>query len=271
MKRYKIAFLILFVQTIGLTAVSAQPKAERWAFGDGEHLEFTVSYNWGFVWIDAGMVDFKARKQIQDEGFNWYFISTGQSFRKFDWLFKVRDTFEVKTTDALVPIRFRRHTYEGGYIIYNDYEFNQKKKEVYTFTFETKKTPYHDTLRIYNNATDVLTATYITRSLHFDHYQVGNTILIPMILDDIVFELPIVYLGKEIFTTRKNERFNSLKFSVRLEEGTMFRAGEELFVWVTDDANKLPLMIEAKITVGSIKVHLNHFENIAHPLQSKLE
>lgn len=251
--------------------VVAQQNSTKIAFGNGEHLAFTVSYHWGFIWLDAGLVAFNATKTREEGSDQWKFFSTGKSFRKFDWLFKVRDTFEVKTSETLFPIHFRRHTHEGGYIIFNDYHFNQHNNEVYTYSYETKKPPTRDTLKLENGATDVLTATYITRSMDFNLMNIGDTIPIPMILDDIVFSLPIVFLGKEIYTTPDKQRFRSIKFSVRLEEGTMFRAGEELFVWVTDDDNKLPLMIEAKITVGSIKVYLSSYQNLAHPLTSLVQ
>lgn len=253
------------------TLLFAQQITHKPAFGNGEQLAFTVSYHWGFIWLDAGLVDFNATKMAGEKSEYWKFFSTGKSFRKFDWLFKVRDTFEVKTTETLFPIHFRRHTHEGGYIIFNDYHFNRENKEVYTYSYETKKPAKRDTLKLKNGATDVLTATYITRSMDFNQINIGDTIPIPMILDDIVFSLPIVFLGKEIFTTPDKQRFRSIKFSVRLEEGTMFSAGEELFVWVTDDDNKLPLMIEAKITVGSIKVYLSSYKNLAHPLTSLVQ
>ena len=41
-------------------------------------------------------------------------------------------------------------------------------------------------------------------------------------------------------------------------------------VWVSDDANHIPLRIESPITVGSVKVDMKGFQNLRHPLQSRI-
>ena len=38
-----------------------------------------------------------------------------------------------------------------------------------------------------------------------------------------------------------------------LVPGTIFESGEDMTVWVTDDLNRIPIIVEAKILIGSIK------------------
>ncbi|MDO8896940.1 MAG: DUF3108 domain-containing protein [Bacteroidales bacterium] len=267
LKLLSILFLLLFA---GISKSTAQSKIENsWAFGDKEYLEYTVSYHWGLIWIDAGKVDFKA-KAIRNKDENaWHFFSTGMSFRKFDWFFKVRDTFEVISSyKGLKPIRFKRHTHEGGYVIFNDYTFDHQNLSVTAISEETRKARSIDTISITSKTLDVLTATYFVRSIDFKNMKMNDTLGIEMILDGVVFTLPIVFHGYETYKNRDGKKYNCIKFSALLEKGTMFRAGEQLFVRVTNDKNKIPVMIEAKITVGSIKVNLSGFENLKHPLNS---
>jgi hypothetical protein len=47
-----------------------------------------------------------------------------------------------------------------------------------------------------------------------------------------------------------------------LVEGTIFKGGEDLMVWVTNDENKVPVMVEAKILIGSVKAYLTGYENL---------
>jgi len=242
------------------------------AFGDGEKLNYTVSYNWGFVWIDAGVVDFFARKSSGTTYPVWNFISTGSSLKRFDWLYKVRDTFEVQsTTDVFRPDVFKRNTTEGGHEVYNLYQFDYENKKGYLYTKETDKGIKFDTIDLKKHVTDVLTATYLTRSLQFDELQLKDTLTIPMLIDSKIIDLPIVYLGAEIIETPSGVKFSCIKFSALLQKGTMFNAGENIFVWVTNDSNKIPVLIEAGIKVGSIKVHLTSFENVRHPLTSFIQ
>ena len=41
-------------------------------------------------------------------------------------------------------------------------------------------------------------------------------------------------------------------------------------VWITDDENKVPVLIEAKILVGSIKAIINEMEGIRHESDAEI-
>ena len=53
--------------------------------------------------------------------------------------------------------------------------------------------------------------------------------------------------------------FNAIKIVPLLIEGTIFNGGEKMTVWVSDDANHIPLRVDSPILVGSIKVDLVDF------------
>ena len=73
------------------------------------------------------------------------------------------------------------------------------------------------------------------------------------------------YLGKEDIKTRYG-KFHAIKFKPLLVKGTMFEGGEKMTVWVTDDANHIPIRIESPIVVGSIKVDMMKFSNLRNPM-----
>ena len=82
-----------------------------------------------------------------------------------------------------------------------------------------------------------------------------------MFLDDQVYNLYIRYLGKEQIKTRYGT-FNTIKIRPLLIEGTIFKGGEKMTVWVSDDANHVPVRVDSPILVGSIKVDLIGYENL---------
>lgn len=262
----KLVLTILGLLTFALNGLS-QTALHQYAFGKSETLEFTVSYHWGLIWIDAGIVDFQVKTKIHRNENSFHFISTGRSYKKFDWLFKVRDTFESVTLQKdLTPIWFRRHTNEGGYVILNEYTFDHQHRRVTGKNNETGKGIFLDTIAFPYKSFDVLTSTYVARSLDFVKLKPLDTISMKMILDGKVFILPIVFRGKEKIKNRDGARYNCIKFSAILDRGTMFKPGEELIVWVSDDKNRVPIMMEAKIRVGSIKIHLSNYQNLRYPL-----
>jgi hypothetical protein len=72
-------------------------------------------------------------------------------------------------------------------------------------------------------------------------------------------------MGKERITT-KYGTFNTIKITPLLIKGTIFEGGEKMIVWVSDDANHVPVRIESPILVGSIKVDLMGFDNLKNPM-----
>ena len=64
--------------------------------------------------------------------------------------------------------------------------------------------------------------------------------------------------------------FRCIKFAPLLIEGTIFSAGSGMTVYVTDDKNRVPLLIETPILVGSIRARVNNMEGLRFPLTSKI-
>jgi len=48
-------------------------------------------------------------------------------------------------------------------------------------------------------------------------------------------------------------------------EGTIFKAGERMKVWVTKDRNLIPIYIESQIRVGSIRSELKEYHGLKFP------
>ena len=57
-----------------------------------------------------------------------------------------------------------------------------------------------------------------------------------------------------------------MKFVPVVQEGRIFKTEEDLTVWITDDANKIPVMVKADILVGSIKMEMTNWEGLANSL-----
>ena len=65
--------------------------------------------------------------------------------------------------------------------------------------------------------------------------------------------------------------FNAIKIMPLLIEGTIFKGGEKMTVWVSDDENHLPLRVDSPILVGSIKVDLIGYDNLRNPFEGMVD
>jgi murein L,D-transpeptidase YafK len=54
-----------------------------------------------------------------------------------------------------------------------------------------------------------------------------------------------------------------------VQKGRVFKKEEDLSVWVTDDGNHLPILVQAKILVGSIKMEMVSYQGLANPISKQ--
>jgi len=266
--------LILSIILLSFNSIlNAQDFVEQFpVFQAGERITYKAVYNWGFIWINAGHVEFKVSETKYNGKEVYHFNSFGSSIVSYDWLFKVRDYFQsYANKDDLSPLYFDRNTYEGGFRVHNRFAFDYDNKLIYTKTENTDNAYKEDTITLVKNIYDVVSGVYYVRNLDFTSYQVNDTIPVRMIIDNEIFDLYLRYLGKETLKTHDKRTFKTIKFSALLIEGTIFNGGEDLYVWVSDDQNRIPILVEAKIRIGSVKATLNTTEHLKFPFSSEIK
>jgi hypothetical protein len=264
-----ISWAIVIIIAIPISS-SGQCTPYVWCFNSNEELYYDVVYNWGFVWVDAGKVEFKVRKEFEEGKQVYHFSGAGTSLKKYDWFYKVRDYYDSwAETEDLKPIRHIRNTAEEKYKVDNKYWFDYKNNKIYTNSWNSKKARVIDTFELKPCVFDIMTAVYYARTLDFSLYKNKEKIPLTMIVDNEIFNLYGRYLGKETLKTKDKAKIDCLKFSVLLVAGTMFKGGENLTVWISDDDNRVPILVEAKVLVGSVKAIFKEAKDLKMPKSYK--
>ena len=264
--------LLILVSFFPLKETVSQCFTSTNAFNPGEKISYHAYYNWGFIWLNAGYVNFSVADKSFDDKDALYFRAYGRTFEKYDRLFKVRDLFHAYINkNTYQPLWFERETSEGGYKVHNIYNYNTSESLVYTQSDNSNKSLEMDTLSIKECTYDVLTTIYSARNINFAQYDPGEKIPINMIVANKVYDLYIRYRGKETIEIKTGRKFRCIKFTPLLVEGTIFQGGENMTVWVTDDKNRIPVLIEAKILVGSVKAILKETKELKYPMSAEIE
>jgi hypothetical protein len=231
----------------------------------GEVLTYNAYYNWGFIWLNAGEVEFNVTAK-QYEGREVYHIyAFGTTYKSYDWIFKVRERYQSYIDPhTQMPLWYERDVVEGSYTAFEDYKFDYEDSVIHTYVQKRKKPGVNGTLPLTFCLFDVMSAVYYFRSIDFSRFEVGEKIPINMILDSEAYHLHLRYLGKEEIKTKNKKKYNCIKCAIQLVEGTLFKGDEDAIIWVTDDKNKIPVMVEAKILVGSVKAILRDTKGLKH-------
>lgn len=253
-------FLFIFVAfSVSLTADNDFCGVQNISFTGNEQVNFKIFYNVIGLYVDAGNASFTVSNAKVNNKPVYHIVGLGTSNPSYDWIFKVRDKYETYIdTATLKPYRFVRHVEEGSF----------RKDELVQFNHDEKKaTTPKGSFNVPTCIQDVLSAVYYARNIDFSKRTIGEKIPFSMFIDDAVHNLYIRYLGKEVIKTRYGI-FNAIKFKPMLISGTVFKGGELMTVWVSDDGNHLPLRIESPISVGSVKVDMVKFKNLRFPFDA---
>lgn len=269
-KHIIVKILISVIPVFLITGVYSQKQPRP--FKAGETLHYNVAYNWQLVWVDAGKVTFQVDSVEFGDEPAYVFEGSGRSLPAYDWFFKVRDVFRSSACAVdFRPFWFSRETKEGSYEVSNYFTFDYQQELIIAKTENTYQLPRIDSVPINNLILDVLTAVYYARNQDFNNFEKNQMIVMDMIIDGEVFDIYGRYRGKEIIENFDGRLYDCHKFSALLVEGTMFKGGEDLFVWLTADKNRIPILIEAKILVGSVKAYFAGGTGLFHPVDALID
>ena len=229
------------------------------AFSMNEVLEFKMHYGW----INAGIASIKiANDPVKINNRNClHVIGQGKSINTFDWFFKVRDTYETyMDMNAMMPWKFKRDITEGGFSMKEEINFDH---------FNNKAVSPKTEISIPEYVQDLISAFYYARNIDYSDAKAGDIYNMNVYLDDQVYPVGFKFIGRETIKTDLG-KFRVMVFRPKVLSGRVFKNEEDMTVYVSDDANKLPIEIKANILVGSIKMTLTGYKNLKNPVTSRI-
>ena len=181
---------------------------------------------------------------------------------------EVRITLRTRSNGALSSvypvddIMETRHL-GGNYIITKliQQEGSFKSDIAFTIFLRDKRVFWVDRIRNrYSNETipnsdvlDTLSSFYYLRNRPL---EIGKTELLHIYDGDVYAPVPVEVLRKEEVRLRNLTKVDSLVLRHVKQEGGIFRRTGDMMIWLTNDANKVPLKVETSTPVGTVTVEL---------------
>lgn len=231
------------------------------AFKPGEVLEYRIRYGL----IEAGKAKLEVKELTKRSGRpSYHVVGTGRSVGMTEWFFKTRDRYEsFIDAEAMVPWEFIRDVNEGGYEINRHLIFDQ-----YAQTVKDLKAPHKGEFKYEAYAQDMISAFYFARSWDATKLKSGDEISFTMFLDHEQFPFKLIILGRKDIKTEWGT-IPCLALRPKLQEGRVFKEEEGMTIYVSDDANKIPVLIESSLFIGTVKVELSGYKGLRHKLRLK--
>lgn len=256
MKKLLFFPFIVLVSILTMAALTTSyPIAKNQTFQIGEKLRYRVTY--GVVDAGEAVLEVKSTTKKPQGRDLIHVVATGRTLGGFNAVYKVEDVYQSYIDrKGAFPWEFDRDVNEGGYIIKQNYIFNQHKQQV-----KTDKGNVNAPLGIQ----DMISSFYYARTLDFRNLKKGQILEFKCFMDGEIFPMKIKFVGKEDITIRKG-KFKCLKFVPVVQKGRYFKSEDDVNFWVTDDDNKIPIYVRAKIPVGTVKLHLVEWEGLTNPI-----
>lgn len=244
-------------------------RTDNDVFQPGEKIVYKLYYNWNFVWLAAGEVTFL----VHDLPDLYHVMVRGRTYPSYEWFFKVRDNYEsYLDKKTLLPKIHIKDVQEGGYTRYDRTTFDQAAGKAVSERGKTRNDLSKAEIKLDQCMHDLISIVYYARNLKYEEIDEGQEIPIKILMDRKIYPLSLKYLGREENTNVKGVgKFNTRKFSPQLIAGEVFKEGDEMSIYVSDDDNKLPVLIESPVTVGSVKAVLKSYSGLKYPMKAQVK
>ncbi|MBQ7742622.1 MAG: DUF3108 domain-containing protein [Bacteroidaceae bacterium] len=243
------------------------------AFQPGEQLEYSLYYNWSFVWVKAGTATLTIKNSTYNGNAAYLTRLLMRGSKKADGYFVLRDTLtSYVKADNLQPLYYAKRDIEGK---------KRKKREVW-YSYQgnncrARQQYTHSSGRVTNKDEtrsqqiyDMLSIMLKARNYDTSGWTKGKRINFLMTDGNGVEKQSLIYRGKTNVKMRDSkDTYRCLQLSfVEEDDGD---EKEVITFFVTDDANHVPVRLDMYLKFGSAKVYLTQTKGLRNPIGAQIK
>jgi len=243
-------------------------------FKPGERLDFSIHYKWGLVNADVAQATLKLDAANLSGRQVYHASLTGKTQKIYESLFKVREDLDSWfTTDTFIPLKFTRESREGNYSLSNSttFSWNASGGTATAKLNTSRKGEFTVVKQIDRKTLDIPTMFYHLRTLDLSNIKEGTSYPLSFIMDDDVYPLHFIYLGKSTRNIKGVGKVRCLKFGFEVVAGDVFSGDSDLYCWITDDENRIPVYFTAPLKIGAVQGRLVKYSGLSNSFDSIVE
>ena len=269
MTRYIKGVIFALLLIAGVWNTSAQQ------YHDGEVLYYRAAYRAMLVPnTEAGEVTVSTRLDTLNGKEVYRVTGNGRTLPFFRWFFDMNDTYDIWVDkQTLRTQRFESDIKEDKYTFRSRYDYDWKAMKVHTWSQRKQDKPRTKTMALTPNSMDAVSLYFNLRSVDLNSFRKDEKRQLDMVLEDTIRHLSYRFIGRETLRVPKLGDFDTMKFACTIgtSEEFSFTDGSEFFIWITNDENKIPVMLSSPVRVGEVRAYIQRYEGLRYPLSSKLK
>lgn len=242
------------------------PYIKNESFGKGEVLDFKMTYS--FITVGKG----SAKVQPQ-----YYKVNDRDCFKvdvyaktvgMIDWVTDINDQWGAYIdTTSLLPHMFYRKIREGRYRKDEQTYFDHPGKKIKVITADKKTGKWKEPMSYDapSHVRDLIAGFLYLRVMDLSKIQEKDTVVVTGFFEDEFYKLSIIYKGKQTIKTKVG-KIRVLAFRPLMPKNKLFDGEDSITAYFSDDKNRIPVKIDAKMFIGSAGVELTGYSGLKNPL-----
>jgi hypothetical protein len=212
-----------------------------------------MEYILRFGFLKGGKANLVAIKEKLNKKQTIHYHLKGRTTGIVDKIYEVNDVFESWVDPfTYLPLKSVRTVKEQKYRFYDEVTYDHLNDSLFSLKSGRKKVP--------KNVNDLVSVFfYIRQHQSFDELLAGKIVEIPVFHGEELFLIKLEYLGVEFIDT-KIGRKQCYVVSPVVPEGKLVKGSDGLKIYITKDANRLPIYAEFDLMVGALKCELELYK-----------
>lgn len=232
--------LILFLLLAMVGKLTAEPLEE-------------MEYILRFGFIRGGKATLIAERDKLSKKQTIHYKMRGRTTGLVDKIYEVNDIYESWVDpETFLPIKSVRNVREQKYRFYDEVTYDHVNDSIFSQKSGHKKVP--------EKVNDLVSAFfYIRQNAYFDDLLAGKKVQIPVYHGDDLFLMELKFVGEETINTRIGKK-RCYVVSPVVPKGKLLKDSDDLKIYITKDANRLPIYAEFELVLGALKCELDSYK-----------
>jgi hypothetical protein len=237
------------------------------SFGKGEQLEYKV--NFGFFTVGKAITRIDPKIHQINSQACYKIDAIGETSDWISWVTDVNDVWGayMDTSTLSTQVSYRKIR-EGHYKHDELANFDHEKHKV-TVKVLNQETGVYEEQKQYDipkNAKDLVGGFMLLRQIDFTKLSKGDTVTISGFFEDTSYYLNVMYKGKETVHTKVGKIPCNVMIPI-MPDNKLFDGENSITVWISDDGNKIPVKIQAKMFIGHTGLELVSFKGLRNQIK----
>jgi hypothetical protein len=212
-----------------------------------------MEYSLRFGFLKGGKANLVAERERLNKKQTIHYHVRGRTTGLVDHIYEVNDVFDCWVDPITnLPVKSVRSVKEQKYRFYDEVFYDHVNDSIFSLKSGRKKVP--------DNVNDLISVFfYIRQHQYFDALLAGKDVELPVFHGEQLFVIKLVYMGLETIDTKIGKK-QCYVVSPKVPQGKLLKDSDGLKIYITKDANRLPIYAEFEFLVGALKCELETYK-----------